>query len=113
MAKDSDYTRMIHSGRWQRLRRWKLNGHPLCERCAREGFVSAAEEVHHVRPVEWGATYADKERLMFDPGNLEALCRRCHVEAHTELGRSGRERARKVNAEQTKAIIRKFYGEEI
>lgn len=98
--------------RWQRLRKWKLGDCPLCERCAARGLTAAAVEVHHVRPVEWAVTASEKERLMFDAGNLEALCHRCHVETHTAMGRSGRERARKVNAEQTAAIIRRFYGEE-
>lgn len=111
MAKDKDYVRLIHTMRWQRLRKRKLCSHPLCERCGSRGLVSAATEVHHRHPVEWAVNAAEKERLMFDPGNLEALCHRCHVETHTDMGRSGRERSRKVNAEQTAAIIRKFYGE--
>lgn len=66
MAKDKDYIRLIHTAKWLRLRRDKLNDTPLCERCEELGRVAAATEVHHVIPVEDGLTKQEKERLMFD-----------------------------------------------
>lgn len=112
MAKDADYNRMIHTARWLRLRKAVLSEHPLCERCAEDGRITPAGEVHHRVPVEHGMNFREKEKLMFDPSNLTALCHRCHVEVHTEMGRSGRERMRQLNAAKTSAIIRKFFGEE-
>lgn len=111
MAKDKDYVRMIHTVRWLRLRKEQLSRHPMCERCRLNGDVTAATEVHHVRPVEWGMGVVEKSRLMYDPGNLESLCHDCHVAVHTEMGRSGRERTKKINAEHTAAIIDRFFGE--
>ena len=84
MAKDKDYIKLIHTQRWLRLRRDKLTAQPLCEECRKAGLVTAATEVHHRVPVEYGLSYWQKERLMFDAGNLVALCHDCHVKAHME-----------------------------
>lgn len=104
MAKDKDYIRMIHTARWLRLRRDKLTAQPLCERCEEEGRLAPATEVHHVLPVESALTAWEKQRLMFDPHNLKALCHDCHVRTHTEMGRSGKELAKN----RTKEHLRRF-----
>lgn len=112
MAKDSDYKRMIHSVRWLRLRKDILTAHPLCERCEGEGLITAATEVHHRTPVEHGLNAAEKQRLMFSPNNLMALCHGCHVSIHTEMGKSGRAATRKRNEYQVKSVIDKFFNDE-
>lgn len=111
MAKDRDYQQLINSSRWLRLRRDVLTAHPLCQRCEVEGRLTAATEVHHVRPVEEAITYSDKQQRMYDPHNLRALCHDCHVRTHTEIGRSGREATKKRNAEQTAQVIARYFGE--
>lgn len=110
MAKDNDYKRLIHTARWVKLRHEILTQHPTCERCTAEGHVTAATEVHHKRPVEYGLNYDEKARLMFNPGNLMALCHECHVKIHTEMGRSGKEATKRRNAELVSATIKKFFG---
>lgn len=109
MAKDETYKRLINTSRWQSLRRAVLTAHPVCERCEAEGYVTPACEVHHRVPVESAVTPREKEQLMFDPANLEALCHECHVIRHTEMGRSGREATRKRNDEQTRAVVQRFF----
>ena len=94
MAKDEEYRRLINTARWRRLRHRVLSERPLCERCSAEGFVQVATEVHHITPVESGRTSAEKARLMYNPLNLRALCHRCHVLTHTEIGRNGKALAR-------------------
>lgn len=111
MAKDKDYIKLIHTQRWLRLRRDTLTAHPLCVMCEREDITTPATEVHHHTPVEYGVSYADKYRLMYDPTNLRALCHSCHVKVHTEMGRSGKEAAKRRNAEQVKATIVKFFND--
>ena len=111
MAKDKDYNRLIHTARWLRLRRDTLTRHPLCQRCEAEGRLSPATEVHHIRPVEEAVTMAEKTRLMYDPHNLRALCHDCHVRTHTEMGRCGREAARRRNEEQARQVIGRFFGD--
>lgn len=111
MAKDKDYQQLIHTTRWLKLRRDVLTAHPCCQRCEALGHPGVpASEVHHVTPVEYGVTYADKQRLMYDAGNLRALCHNCHVLAHTELGRSGKEATKRRTKEQVDDIIDRFFG---
>lgn len=111
MAKDKDYQRLINTSQWLRLRRDILTAHPLCQRCQAEGKITAATEVHHVRPVEEAINYAEKRRRMYDPANLRALCHDCHVRTHTEAGRSGREATKKRNAEQVAQVIKNFFDD--
>lgn len=111
MAKDADYIRMIHSSRWVILRRHVLTEHPLCHDCAAKGETVVATEVHHITPVEHALTRGEKERLMFNPNNLVALCHSCHVARHVELGRSGSEAARRRNSEHTARFNARFFGE--
>lgn len=73
--------------------------------------MTAATEVHHVNPVEYGVGNADKQRLMFNPNNLRALCHECHVKVHTEMGRSGKQATKRRNEQQIRTIINKFFSE--
>lgn len=111
MGKDAQYRGMIQSRRWQLLRKSVLSCHPLCERCKARGEVTPATEVHHVTPVEYGVSRGDKERLMFDVMNLRALCHRCHVETHVEMGRSGKAATRRILGERLAEINARLYGE--
>lgn len=108
MAKDKDYIRLIHTAKWQQLRRLRLNDHPLCERCEEQGRVTAATEVHHVVPVENGLTRQEKERLMYDYFNLRALCHDCHVKTHTDMGRCGKAQSKNRTKEQLKRFAERF-----
>lgn len=111
MAKDKDYRKLIHASRWLKLRKEVLNRYPLCQRCGQEGRIAAATEVHHVKPVEEALSYTEKRSLMYDPGNLMALCHDCHVRIHTELGRNGREATKKRNERQVLNIVNRFFKE--
>lgn len=108
MAKDKDYRQLIHTTAWIRLRRWKLTHNPLCERCAQDGIVTAATEVHHVTPVECGLSRMEKQALMFNPTNLQSLCHDCHVRTHTEMGRAGKAYAKNRAAERLKRFAKRF-----
>ena len=57
---------------WRRLRAYKLQINPLCERCAAHGCTEAAREVHHRVTIE------DAPDRRLDLSNLEALCIVCH-----------------------------------
>ena len=54
--------------RWQVLRRQALMAHPICQICGK----AIADTVDHVTP------HRGNTDLFFDPGNLQALCKRCH-----------------------------------
>ena len=85
MSRDKRYQRLLNDRRWKELRRSYLQQHPLCERCQREGFVTAAVDVHHKTPVESAKTEQEMERLAYNPANLEALCIPCHIKTHQEM----------------------------
>jgi 5-methylcytosine-specific restriction protein A len=56
---------------WLRRREHQLREKPLCERCAREGIVTAATVANHIEPHrgDWGK---------FINGRLESTCKPCH-----------------------------------
>lgn len=58
--------------RWQRLRARFLYEHPLCEECLKHGRTEAATDVDHIIP------HRGDPALMWDEGNLQALCHACH-----------------------------------
>jgi 5-methylcytosine-specific restriction protein A len=58
--------------RWQRLRRQKLQQHPLCEACLQLGHIEPAVAVDHRTPINaGGAPYPPLEKLA-------SLCASCH-----------------------------------
>lgn len=65
---------------WRKLREEFMHKHPLCEECLRNGKVTPATDVHHIRtPFKGGeVNYA----LLLDPENLMSLCKDCHGQIH-------------------------------
>lgn len=55
---------------WKRIRDRYIAAHPLCEQCEKDGRLTPAEEVHHIKPLSQGGTN--------DYANLMALCTSCH-----------------------------------
>ena len=56
--------------KWRKIRAAFLAANPLCEMCKRQGKYTAANEVHHVKPLADGGTN--------DFENLMPLCKSCH-----------------------------------
>lgn len=110
MSKDKDYNQMIHSIRWQKLRREKLMQSWWCERCRRnENRLTPATCVHHITPVETAATRTEKERLMFSIGNLQSLCICCHAEVHKELQSHNRKEMQRRRIENEVWRMEKYF----
>ena len=63
-------TRKRYGRAWKRIRDRYIARHPLCEECEQNGYVTAAEEVHHILPLSQSGTH--------DEDNLMALCTACH-----------------------------------
>ena len=62
--------------RWsgRKLQEWRsriLRAQPLCTSCERQGRVTAATVVDHLRPLSAGGTYSDD--------NANPLCVACHT----------------------------------
>ena len=86
MSRNKDYQRLLNTKRWKELRVWKLQQNPLCEICKAEGYVRAAVDVHHIKPVESARTLMEMEQLCFDiEGNTMSVCIPCHQRIHREL----------------------------
>ena len=98
MSRDPRYQKLLNSPRWKNIRREYLQRHPLCERCHREGFVTAAVDVHHKQPVESAKTEQEMERLAYNPANLEALCIPCHIKTHQEMKSHTKEKVKENKA---------------
>lgn len=61
---------------WSVVRDKYWISHPNCELCG-----AKTEEVHHKVPVK----KHDMGGCVYDPENLIALCRKCHLDEHTKL----------------------------
>lgn len=85
MSRNRKYQSLLNSKRWKILRQQYLRDHPLCERCLREGFNTAAVDIHHKTPCESAQSDTEMERLCYDRNNLEALCIPCHIKTHQEM----------------------------
>jgi len=65
----------------------------LCERCLKKGLYTPAEIVHHKIWLNEENIHDPKIALSFD--NLEALCRPCHEEEHSEANRKAKQKHEK------------------
>lgn len=86
-----------------------IEEHPLCEDCAKEGKLTFATEVHHVRPIQTMRNLDDMERLAYDPGNLACLCHDCHKQRHRELKSNSSEERKERERKAREDFERRFY----
>ena len=67
---------------WRRLSERYRVDNPLCVQCSRQGIATAAEEVHHIVPIN------EAPWLRLEPSNLMALCVACHRKIDDERRRA-------------------------
>ena len=86
MSRDPRYQKLLSSPRWGEVKRivWRRAG-GLCERCKREGFITAGVDCHHKTPVESAKTEEEMKRLAYNVSNIELLCIPCHIKTHQEM----------------------------
>ena len=58
--------------RWQKLRNRFIAQHPFCEQCMKQGRLTIATDIDHIKP------HRGDPILLFDEENLQALCHACH-----------------------------------
>lgn len=63
-------TRKRYGRSWKRIRDRYIKLHLLCEECEKQGILTPAQEVHHIKPLSKGGDH--------DIYNLMALCNSCH-----------------------------------
>lgn len=89
MSRDKRYQKLLNSPRWVEVKRivWQRAG-GLCERCKREGFITAGVDCHHIKPVEGAHTVEGPDGMRaraYNPENIELLCIACHIKTHQEM----------------------------
>ncbi len=62
-----------YGGRWRKYRLMFLRSRPLCVECEKEGQVTAATDIDHIRPVR-----GKNDPLFWEPSNLQPLCKSHH-----------------------------------
>ena len=66
---------------WQRCReRIMSRDHRLCVDCLKHGYITPAEEVHHIQ--ELTPEYINDPSIALADDNLVSLCRECHRNRH-------------------------------
>lgn len=70
--------------RWRKYRAEFLKEHPLCARCALNGFLSAAQHVDHIVPYREGDDF-------YDETNHQPLCHACHSQKTARENQLGRD----------------------
>lgn len=63
---------LVNDIRWQKISKRYLHSNPICVRCKLKNRIKSSVEVDHVKPTK---KYPE---LIYDEGNLQALCMQCH-----------------------------------
>lgn len=74
----SPEARKYYGASWRKVRKKFLEEHPLCELCQRQGILTPATLVHHIKVASEGGSN--------DEENLMALCPSCHSRLHAQRG---------------------------
>lgn len=69
--------------RWRKFRAYYLRLHPLCVECERQGRVTAAVILDHIKPLK------QHPELALDWHNVRPLCRACHNRIGEKVGLVG------------------------
>lgn len=71
---------------WKHTREAVLNrDNHLCQDCLKHGFITAAEDVHHI--IKLTPDNINDANVTLNCDNLVSLCRDCHAKRHREVGR--------------------------
>jgi len=66
-----------------------VRDHYLCQSCKRNGRLTVANTVHHIKELK------NHPELALDMDNLETICPTCHNREHPEKGMREREQKKK------------------
>lgn len=67
---------------WSRYRKAFLSRNPLCIECEKQGRLTPATDVDHIKPVT-----GPNDPGFWDEKNLRSLCHECHSRKHAKEGR--------------------------
>jgi len=98
---DPTYKKWLRSSRWRTLRLQKLTEQPYCEDCLQAHRRTPATEVHHKQPVLSFPTHHERFFMMFNPNNLQSLCKPCHDRKHNRKEQAQHQQERAENHKQS------------
>ena len=106
MARDKRYQKLLNSPRWGEVKRivW-ARAEGLCERCRREGYITAGVDCHHKVPVESAKTEEHMRKLAYDVSNIELLCIQCHIKTHQEMRSHTKEKVKENKARARRRFL--------
>lgn len=68
---------------WKLLRQAVLRDTPLCVDCLKEGKITLAAEVHHIKSfMKFAANDPRRMEYAYKKDNCVALCKQCHIYRH-------------------------------
>ncbi len=65
-------TKRGYNSKWAKARKKYLQHHPLCAECMRQGKLTEATVVDHIKP------HRGDQQLFWDESNWQPLCKSCH-----------------------------------
>lgn len=71
----------------------------LCVECLKNGKITPADTVHHIKPLRIDQTGAE------DLNNLETVCRACHNKLHRERPKTLKKKKLNIAAQKSKNIM--------
>lgn len=81
---------------WRKLREVYMHEQPICEECLKQGKITPAEDVHHIRsPFKGGEI---NWSLLLDHGNLMSVCKKCHQKIHNQKHATAEEVLKQLDA---------------
>lgn len=83
MNKPKPWRALYNSAAWRQLRAVQLLKQPKCVICWRQGRITEARVVDHIK------AHRGEPSLFFDPFNLQSLCKHCHDSAKQRQEKSG------------------------
>ena len=86
---------------WEKLRKFYIVRHPICEICASDGWSSMAQEVHHILPIKAVENPEEQKKRAYDEGNLISVCSYCHHALHLLLKTDSRSYFKKIYLAKT------------
>ena len=100
------YTKASRQGaycrtRWLKLRAHILDKEPLCVDCKKEGKVTPATVVDHIKAID-----GEDDPLFYDEHNLQSLCDKCH----RKKTRKDNSRYSTSNIAKGKALMKELEG---
>ena len=108
-----DKAEIYNSREWKELRIAKLRSTDgLCEECLKKGIVNAANQVHHIHPIEDSHSVQEMRKWAFMWENLQSLCPSCHAAIHKAEGKGTKaltiERAKQRQDRWADSIVNRF-----